>query len=134
MARRSLALSIALLSGVAACGGNSSDSSEPVRSYTLNLRADDSQPEYLYIAEDPIDLRVGDEVTFELDNTGSLIHDLQVVDPAGATIGVAAAAEPGATTSVTVLFDEPGFYRLNCLVDNHLTEHGMQAVVEVTDA
>ena len=57
-----------------------------------------------------------------------------MVDPDGDAIGAAAAADPGATTSVTVLFEAAGFYRLNCLVDNHLTEHGMQAVVEVTDA
>jgi plastocyanin len=117
---------------VAACG--SDGSAEPVRSYTLHLRAEDSEPEYVYIAEDPVDLRVGDEVTFEFDNTGSLAHDLQVVDPAGDAIGVSPVAAPGATTSVTVLFEEPGLYRLNCLVDNHLTEHGMQAIVEVTDA
>jgi plastocyanin len=117
---------------LAACG--SDGVAEPVRSYTLRLRADDSQQEYLYIAEDPIDLRVGDEVTFEFDNTGSLAHDLQVVDPDGDAIGVSSVANPGATTSVTVLFEEPGFYRLNCLVDDHLTEHGMQAVVEVVDA
>ena len=121
-----------LLPLLGACGGNAGDA-EPLRSYTLHLRADDSQPEYLYVAEDPIDLRVGDEVTFELDNTGALIHDLQVVDPDGDAIGTAAAAASGATTSVTVTFEEPGFYRLNCLVDTHLTEHNMQAIVEVTD-
>ncbi len=43
-------------------------------------------------------------------------------------------AVPGDATSVTVLFEEPGFYQLNCLVDNHLTEHGMQAIIEVTAA
>jgi plastocyanin len=127
-------LVIGLAAGVlplTACGSNST--AEPVRSYTLHLRAEDSEPEYVYIAEGPVDLRVGDEVTFEFENTGSLAHDLQVVDPAGDAIGVSAVAAPGATTSVTVLFEEPGFYRLNCLVDDHLTEHGMQAIVEVTE-
>lgn len=134
MTTRSLrvALLTALVPLAAACGADGD--AEPVRSYTVHLRADDSADEYLYIAEDPIDLRVGDEVTFEFDNTGSLPHDLQVVDPAGDEIGVSEVAAAGATTSVTVLFEEAGFYRLNCLVDDHLTAHGMQAVVEVTDA
>lgn len=114
-----------------ACGGNSS--AEPLRSYTLHLRTDDSGDEYDFVAEDEIDLRVGDEVTFELDNTGTLTHDLQIVDPSGQSLGTAPAANPGSSTSVTVLFDEAGYYRLNCLVDNHLTEHRMQAIVEVTD-
>ena len=131
MARRYL-ISVLAVIGAAGCGGNANEATEPTRTYTLHLRADDSEPEYLYIAEDPIDLRVGDEVTFELDNTGALIHDLQVVDPEGGVLGTAAAANPGSTTSVTVFFEEPGFYRLNCLVDDHLTEHDMQAIVEVT--
>ena len=133
---------LAIASGVLAgtllgCGGDGA--AEPLRSYTLVLQADDSTDEYTYLALAPeatggeIDLRVGDEVTFEFDNTGSLIHDLQVVAPDGTAIAVAAAANPGSTTSVTVLFEEAGYYRLNCLVDNHLTEHGMQAIVEVTD-
>ena len=42
-------------------------------------------------------------------------------------------AAAGGTASVTVWFEEPGFYRINCLVDDHLTEHGMQAIVEVTE-
>jgi plastocyanin len=116
-----------------ACAANSG--AEPTRSYTVRLRAEDSQQEYLFIAQDPVDdLRVGDEVTFDFDNTGALPHDVQVVDPDGDQIGVSEVAAASETVSVTVLFEEPGFYRLNCLVDDHLTEHGMQAIVEVLDA
>lgn len=116
-----------------ACAPNSG--AEPTRSYTVRLRAEDSQQEYLFIAQDPVnDLRVGDEVTFHFDNTGALPHDVQVVDPDGDQIGISEVAAASETVSVTVLFEEPGFYRLNCLVDNHLTEHGMQAIVEVLEA
>ena len=128
---RRAAIVLAMVVPLAACA--SDGEAEPLRSYTLHLRAEDSEQEYLYIAEDPIDIRVGDEVTFEFDNTGGLPHDLQVVDPDGIEIGLAPVAPAGDTTSVTVLFEEPGFYRLNCLVDDHLTAHGMQAVVEVTE-
>ncbi len=116
----------------AACGGNGP--AEPVRAYTINMHTDDSMDEYDYIADDPIDVRVGDEVTFDVAITGTLIHDLQIVDPQGRAIGAAPPAVPGDSTSVTVLFEEPGFYRLNCLVDDHLTEHAMQAIIEVTGA
>lgn len=126
------ALAAAALALVAiACGADGA--AEPEREYTLQLRVDDSGQDYLYIAEDDYDLRVGDEVTFVVDNTGSLPHDLQVVDPSGAAMGVSEVAASGASTSVTVLFEEPGYYRLNCLVDDHLTLHSMQAIVEVTD-
>ena len=116
---------------MSACGANAS--SEPLRTYTLNLRADDSEPEYMYIAEDTVDLRVGDQVTFAMRNDGTLDHDLQVVDPQGDDIATADAVGPGQTLTLTVDFEEPGFYQLNCLVDNHLTEHGMQAIVEVKE-
>lgn len=115
----------------AACGGGGTDVE---RSYTINLHTEDHMDEYEYIADDPIDIRVGDEVTFDVAITGTLIHDLQVVDPEGAAMATAPPAAPGDTTTVTVLFEEPGFYRLNCLVDNHLTEHSMQAIIEVTEA
>jgi uncharacterized cupredoxin-like copper-binding protein len=117
---------------VSACGSNAS--SEPLRSYTLHLRMDDNEPEYVYIAEDPVDLRVGDQVTFEVRNDGTLDHDLQIVDPNGDDIATAQAVAPGDTLALTVDFEDAGFYQLNCLVDNHLTEHGMQAIVEVTDS
>jgi plastocyanin len=116
---------------VSACGSNAS--SEPLRTYTLHLRADDNEPDYVYIAEDAVDLRVGDRVTFEVRNDGTLDHDLQIVDPQGDDIATADAVRPGETLTLTVDFEEPGFYQLNCLVDNHLTEHNMQAIVQVTE-
>ena len=132
MSRSAVASTIvALLLVVAACGG---DSDEPTRSYTIDLHTTDDMEEYEYIADDPIDVRVGDEVTFDVAITGALVHDLQVVDPDGTAIGTAPPAVPGDSTSVTVHFQEPGFYRLNCLVDDHLTAHAMQAIIEVTDA
>lgn len=113
-----------------ACG--SDGQAEPDRAYTVHLRAEDSGDEYAYVTDESLAIETGDEVTFEFDNTGTLPHDLQVVAPDGTEIGLAPIADAGATTSVTVLFEEPGFYRLNCLVDDHLTAHAMQAIIEVT--
>ena len=76
-----------LLTFVTACGSNAPAG----RAYELRLRTEDSGDTYAYIAEDELDLRVGDEVTFQMRNTGALPHDLQVVDPSGAAIGTAPA-------------------------------------------
>lgn len=132
--RVALLTAIAVATSTGACAGDGDSTPEPLRSYVLRLRADDSGDEYRYVAKDPVDIRVGDEVTFEFDNTGTLIHDLQIVAPDGTPIGVAAATAPGATSEVTVLFTEPGYFRLNCLVDDHLTTHRMQTIVEVVAA
>ncbi len=127
--RRALAALVVLTA--AACGSNSG--AAPERSYVIGLEVEDDSERYRYVATDEVDIRVGDEVTFELDNTGTLIHDLQVVDPDGNRVGYAEPAAPGANATVTVQFDEAGFFRLNCLVDNHLTEHEMQTFFEVAD-
>ena len=113
-----------------ACGGNSTGT---VRSYSIGLEVEDGSDRYRFIATDEVDVRVGDEVTFELENTGTLIHDLQVVDPEGNRVAYAEPTAPGADATLTVLFEEDGFFRLNCLVDDHLTEHDMQTFFEVTD-
>jgi uncharacterized cupredoxin-like copper-binding protein len=104
-----------------------------VRTYTVHLHTDDSAERYLFIADDPIDIHVGDEVTFEMRNTGTLAHDLQVMAPDGTAIAVAPAVAPGGSLDLTVRFDESGNYRLSCLVDDHLTTHEMFAVVQVTE-
>jgi plastocyanin len=114
------------------CGGDAG--SEPTRSYSIGLEAEDHEERYRYVATDAVDVRVGDEVTFVFDNTGALPHDLQIVDPDGDTIATAPPIVPGDQVSVTARFDDPGFYRLNCLVDDHLTAHEMQTLIEVTES
>lgn len=122
----------ATMLGAASCGGNAT--SEPTRAYTLGLEVDDSGERYRYVATGDVDIRVGDEVTFELHNTGSLPHDLQIVDPDGDEIALAPPIVSGDRLSVTARFDEAGFFRLNCLVDDHLTVHDMQTFIEVTES
>ena len=115
-----------------ACGANAS--SEPTRTYTVDLRMEDHEDDYSYvpIGEVPTFL-VGDQVTFQAENDGTLDHDLQIVGPDGLAIEEADAVAPGDVLIVTVDLDEPGIYQLNCLVDNHLTEHNMQTLIQVTE-
>jgi plastocyanin len=94
----------------------------------------DDADEYEFIADDAIDLRVGDRVTFEVQNRGSLPHDLQITKPDGSRLAYAEPVAAGATLTLTAEFDETGFYRLTCLVGDHLTKHNMLALVEVKPA
>lgn len=114
------------------CGGDAA--AEPARTYTLGLEIDDSGERYRYVATGEVDIRVGDEVTFELLNTGALVHDLRIIDPDGATIATVEPTVPGGAASVVARFDDAGVYRLNCLVDDHLTVHEMQTFIEVTES
>ena len=114
---------------VAGCGGDAI--AEPLRSYSLAVEiADDEPGAYRYIALDPVDIRVGDEVTFTMDNTGSLAHDMHVYGADG-EVASAAAAAPGGTTQLTVFFEAEGVYQLRCYTDDHLTAHQMFAEFDV---
>jgi hypothetical protein len=122
---------LVMVAGCGADGGRDEDNAVS-RSYDVELRVDDSQDDYRYVATGEIpDFRVGDEVTFAVDNTGTLNHDLQVQAPDGDVVATAAAVAPGDALEVTAVLDQSGPWRLNCLVDNHLTEHSMQTFIEV---
>ena len=131
MARTVAVLAVAPMALLSACGDD--DAGPDVeRSYDVELRVDDSGEEYKFVAVDDVpDFRVGDEVTFIVDNTGALPHDLQVQAPDGDIVGVAPAVSPGDTLEVTAFLGQVGIYRLNCLVDDHLTLHDMQTLIEV---
>jgi uncharacterized cupredoxin-like copper-binding protein len=128
-------LSIAIAAGLLIAGCGADAAGGPTRQYVLHLRAEDSDPaHYLYVAEDPLDVRVGDRVTLEVRNDGTLIHDLEVRRPDGQVIGTAPAVGSGGTLQLEVEFAEAGIYSLRCNVDDHLTKHRMQALVEVKPA
>ena len=131
---RRLALTLAVAAmAVSACGGE--DGPDVSRSYDVELRVDDSEDDYRYVAKGEIpDFTVGDEVTFVVDNTGQFSHDLQVVAPDGDVLGVADPVPPGETLELTVFLGQVGVYRLNCLFDDHLTDHNMQTLIEVGPA
>ncbi len=128
--RRPIGLLLAGSAVLLACGGD--DTVEPLRSYEMRLHIDDAEERYRYVADDPVDVRVGDEVTFQVTNTGALPHDLQVVGPGDVVLGVAPPVVSGGVITLTVHFAEPGRFALRCLVDDHLTTHGMQSIIEVS--
>lgn len=116
---------------VTACGADAG--SPPERAYVVDLHIDDSGEEYDYVPDEPFDVRVGDQVTFRIENTGDLPHDVQIVDPNGKQIATGPVADPGGVTEAVVLFEEAGIYQINCLVDDHLMGHRMQALVQADE-
>lgn len=134
--RRRLAsvLLVTVTAALTGCGSNG-DGPEVTRSYDVVLEVDDGQDRYSYVPiGDLPDFTVGDEVTFVMNNTGDLVHDLQILAPDGDVAGVAPAVNPGDSLELTVFLGQTGFYRLQCLVDDHLTLHSMQNLIEVGPA
>lgn len=135
ISRAARTLLVVLALPLAACGGDGDAAPAPVRSYEVPLHIDDSGDEYRYLVTGSVpDFTVGDEVTFVVDNTGTLNHDLRVVGPDGTTLGTAAAVAPGDVLELTVLFEQAGIHQLNCVVDDHLLAHGMQEFIDVAPA
>lgn len=120
--------------GVAGTACGSDAGAEPTRETTLVLEAYEDGDAYGYRAVGPVDVRVGDRLTIEMRNAGALLHDMAVIHPDGSTLVTAAAVATGDVAAVTIDLDDAGIYRINCNVDNHLTEHGMQAPFEVKNA
>ncbi len=129
--RRLVPALIVAIAVIASCG--SDDGPEVLRSYDVELRVDDSTDgDYGYVATTEIpEFKVGDEVTFIVDNTGQFPHDLQVQAPDGDIVGYAEPVDPGEQLELTTFLGQVGVYRLNCLFDDHLTQHDMQTLIEV---
>lgn len=127
--RRRFLAAFTVALALSGCGADGA--AAPLREYTVRLRAEEQADRYTYVAEEPVDLRAGDRVTFQMRNDGALPHDLVVVAPDGSTIATAAPVGAGQALSLTVDFEEPGAYRLRCNVDDHLTVYDMQVFVEV---
>jgi uncharacterized cupredoxin-like copper-binding protein len=79
---------------------------------------------------DPGTIVAGDTIEFSLRNAGELDHLLEVLSDGGSSLGRTERIGPGATTSITVTFDEAGTYQLICDVDDHLSR-GQSAAITV---
>lgn len=117
---------LALAAAVAGCGGE-----EPEAGRTATVGAGDPATvvarEYSF---DPSSLVVedGDGLQIELDNQGSLAHNLRVFGPDG-ELGGTPTFQGGETKSATLDL-APGTYRMICTVGNH-EELGMSGEIEV---
>ena len=104
--RRLVPALIVAIAVIASCG--SDDGPEVLRSYDVELRVDDSTDgDYGYVATTEIpEFKVGDEVTFIVDNTGQFPHDLQVQAPDGDIVGYADAVDPGEQLELTTFLGQ----------------------------
>lgn len=73
--------------------------------------------------------QVGEELTFEITNNGTLEHNFVVLDPAGSELARTSIAF-GATESVNVMPVEGGTYTIVCDIEGH-QEAGMEAALNV---
>ena len=115
--RRLLLTSLLLSPAMVACGADNPAAETPQEaSRSVEIAA----AEYTFSGEPGV-IAAGDTIEFVLDNVGQLDHSLEVLSPAGGSLGVTERIPPGASGSVTVTFDEAGVYRLICDVDDHFS-------------
>lgn len=74
--------------------------------------------EYAFNLSDP-GIKAGETILFQMRNTGSKPHDLEVFGPDNKMIGTIDQIDPGNTGRATFTFDKPGTYRYFCDVQDH---------------
>jgi plastocyanin len=124
--RRLLPLTALVLLAAGGCGG---DDDEPGRTVTVDAGTTLAvvADEYSFDPESVV-LERGGRLEIELENTGSLAHNLRVFD-GGSDVGGTPTFTGGETKSGTVTV-EPGEYELVCTVGNH-ADLGMTGTLQV---
>ncbi len=112
----------------AGCGSEDPGTADG-ESYTVGIVAD----EYTFRADEAIEVRAGDTVTFDVRNEGEVDHRLEVLTSESRSLGATERIAPGARDEVTVTFEDEGVYRVICDVDDHLSR-GQQAQFRVEPA
>ncbi len=125
---RLVGLTAALAVAALACGGENDDAASG-DALAVDLEAD----EYTFRADEAIEIRAGDTVTFTVSNVGVLDHQLEVLSAESRSLGSTGRISPGDEGSITVTFEAEGVYRVICDIDDHLTR-GQQARFEVLPA
>lgn len=101
---------------LAGCGGDNDESETAGPARVVEITA----KEYSFNG-DPGELVRGETIRFVVSNTGSLDHEMQVLDGDGRLMERTATISPGQTGDVTVTFEEAGPHRLICDINDHLS-------------
>lgn len=117
------ALSAALV--LSACGGGGTPAASGPATQSFNVDATEFQ-----FSPKTFTAKVGEEITFNITNKGTLEHNFVVFDPSGAEIARTTVAV-GATASVKVTASQAGTYPIDCDIPGH-KEAGMEGTLTVT--
>jgi uncharacterized cupredoxin-like copper-binding protein len=75
--------------------------------------------EYAFTGADQIHGVKGETVALELENEGTIEHEMEVFGPDGAALGEVGPTKAGADGTVTVTFAAGGTYVLTCGIEDH---------------
>ena len=107
--------------------GGSSSSSSSAAGRTVKITG----KEYSFAGADQIHGVKGETVALELENEGTIEHEMEVFGPDGAALGEVGPTKAGADGTVTVTFADSGTYVLKCGIEDHETR-GMTASFTVS--
>ncbi len=88
--------------------------------------------EYDFVTDVVPDIAAGDTVRFVVENTGRLIHEMQVLDGTGRLLDRTPRLGAGESAQVVVTFDDAGVHQVICDIDDHLSQ-GQQAFFEIAE-
>lgn len=80
--------------------------------------------DFTYEDLDLTGITAGEEIRFEMTNSGEQAHEFEVLDPAGEALGEVASVEPGEEGATNIVFEEPGTYTYQCILEDPATHEG----------
>jgi iron uptake system component EfeO len=114
-------LTLLLALGLAACGGAASGPAGSVPVVLISAHEYAFDPSTVEIETGP--------VRFEVTNTGTVEHELEIIDAGGTVVDEVEGLVPGLTRELTVDL-EPGTYTYVCRIAGH-EEAGMKGTLTV---
>lgn len=90
-----------------------------------------SAHEWGYSGFELLQAREGENIRFELQNNGTLEHEMEILNPDGNAVGEIGPTPANATGAVTIALNQKGVWTVECGIDGHL-DHGMKTQFTVS--
>ncbi|MEY4131412.1 MAG: hypothetical protein RLZZ31_1536 [Actinomycetota bacterium] len=87
--------------------------------------------EWGYSGFELLQAREGENIRFELQNNGTLEHEMEILNPDGNAVGEIGPTTANATGAVTIALNQKGVWTVECGIDGHL-DHGMKTQFTVS--
>lgn len=90
-----------------------------------------SAHEWGYSGFELLQPRLGENIRFELQNNGTMEHEMEILNPEGVAVGEIGPTAANANGTVTIAVNQKGTWTVECGIDGHL-DHGMKTTFVVS--
>ncbi|BFV60577.1 hypothetical protein KCMC57_up56810 [Kitasatospora sp. CMC57] len=99
--------------------------------YDREVEVEATEYELEFEGMDKFTAKAGERIGFQLENKGTVEHELEVFGPDGKEIGEVSPVKPGRKGEAVIALTQPGTYTLKCGIGSH-AGHGMTTTFTVS--